>query len=174
MPSNWFNTNDYVKTGNEIYKGVYILDKSIPERLQNMPFLHNALIDTRDDITQGGLRKACRLMKSLKYDYENINLSSYDIVSIVYNMPDDFLNYPKGKELMILFKCIVYCKSLVIDQEQRESIKVPDKHRNIFTKGHATLEGLNQMVSELERLEQDILYESHRSFNKLNEARIIY
>jgi len=45
VPSNWYHTNKYAETGNEIYKGVQILDKSVPCRLANTPFLHNAWIE---------------------------------------------------------------------------------------------------------------------------------
>ena len=173
VPADWFNTNKYVETGIEAYRGVSILDKSVPRRIQNMPFLHNALISSKDDETQGGLRKACRLMKSLKYDSEHIELSSYDIVSMAYNMPVEYLNFPKGSELNILSKCIEYCHYLVTNQYYRESIDVPDGSRKVFHDGHATLTGLKSLQFELERLANDVVKENHRSFKNLKEARTI-
>jgi hypothetical protein len=173
VPSNWHNTNKYVETKKDICRGVQILDKSVPGFLVNTPFLHNAWIDYKDDLTGGGLRKACRLMKSLKYDSEKIELSSYDIVSIAFNMSDSSLSHPKGSELLILSACLSYCKVLQSDGLLRESILVPDHHRKIFTKGHATLNGLNQLTSELQKLESDILHENQRSFKRLAEARSI-
>ena len=53
-------------------------------------------------------------MKSLKYDSENIDLSSYDIVSIAFNMPDASLSYPKGSELIILSSCLDFCKKGIV------------------------------------------------------------
>jgi len=108
VPSNWYNTNKYAETGNDIYRGVKILDTSVPTRLANTPFLHNAWIDHKDANTDGGMRKACRLMKSLKYDSEKIELSSYDIVSIAFNISDANLLIPKGGELQILAVCLDY------------------------------------------------------------------
>ncbi|EGQ9122547.1 hypothetical protein DC894_RS14775 [Vibrio parahaemolyticus] len=174
VPSNWYNTNKYAETGNDIYRGVQILDKSVPARLANTPFLHNAWIDYKDVNTGGGMRKACRLMKSLKYDSENIDLSSYDIVSIAFNIPDASLSYPKGGELQILSACLDYCQQLQLNSDLRESIEVPDKHRKIFCDGHATMLGLNQLTRELEQLADDVLLENQRSFRKLAEARIDY
>ncbi|EHK2853378.1 nucleotidyltransferase [Vibrio parahaemolyticus] len=174
VPSNWYNTNKYAETGNDIYRGVQILDKSVPTRLANTPFLHNAWIDCKDANTVGGMRKACRLMKSLKYDSENIDLSSYDIVSIAFNIPDASLSYPKGGELQILSACLDYCQQLQLNSGLRESIEVPDKHRKIFSDGHATLQGLNQLTQELEQLADDVLLENQRSFRKLAEARVDY
>jgi len=174
VPSNWYNTNQYAKTGNDILRGVQILDKNGPGRLANTPFLHNAWIDHKDHNTNGGMRKACRLMKSLKYDSESIDLSSYDIVSIAFNMSDSSLMHPKGYELLILGSCLDYCNRLQANSALRETIEVPDGHRKVFCEGHATLAGLNQLTNELEQLASDVLNENQRSFRKLAEARVEY
>jgi hypothetical protein len=174
VPSNWYNTVKYSETDNEIYRGVQILDKTVPTRLANTPFLHNAWIEHKDGNTNGGMRKACRLMKSLKYDSENIDLSSYDIVSIAFNMLDANLFYTKGGELLILSSCLDYCRKLQLSSTLRESIEVPDGHRKIFCDGHATLSGLNQLANDLEQLANDALHENKRSFKKLAEARVEY
>lgn len=174
VPSNWYHTNKYAESGNEIYRGVEILDKSVPTRLANTPFLHNAWVDHKDRNTQGGMRKASRLMKSLKYDSENIDLSSYDIVSIAFNMPNASLSYPKGSELLILSSCLDFCKKLQSDHGLRLSIEVPDGHRKVFCEDHATLSSLNQLTRELEQLANDVLRENQRSFRRLAEARVEY
>jgi hypothetical protein len=174
VPSNWYDTNEYIETNNSFYRGVEILDKSIPCRLANTPFLHNVWIEDKDGKTSGGMRKACRLMKSLKYDTENINLSSYDIVSIAFNMPDEALNQQRGNELMILNTCLSYCQQLQSDSVMRNSIQVPDKHRKVFAEGHATVTGLRQLAEHLAALESDVLHENRRSFQKLADARIEY
>lgn len=174
VPSNWYNTNKYAESDNAIYRGVQILDKSVPTRLANTPFLHNAWIDHKDNNTKGGMRKASRLMKSLKYDSESIGLSSYDIVSIAFNIPDASLCYSKGSELLILSSCLEFCKRLQSDPGLRQSIEVPDSHRKIFCEGHATVVGLNQLTYELQQLANDVLRENQRSFRRLSEARVEY
>ena len=174
VPSNWYNTIKYTETGNDIYRGVQILDKSIPAKLANTPFLHNAWIEHKDVNTGGGMRKACRLMKSLKYDSDKIDLSSYDIVSIAFNIPDISLSHPQGGELLILSSCLDYCRQLQFNSTLRESIEVPDRHRKVFSDGHASLLGLNQLTQELEQLESDVLRENQRSFHRLAEARVVY
>ena len=67
----------------EDWLGIEILDDNEGTRVPNKPFLHNRLIMERDTETNGGLRKAIRLLKSLKYDSdEKIDVSSYDLASI--------------------------------------------------------------------------------------------
>ena len=174
VPSNWFNTNRYNETGQKMYRGVQILDAKNMERLRNTPFLHNAWIAHRDNQTNGGVRKAARLMKSLKYDTEEIDLSSYDLVSIAFRMPDGDLNFPKWQELSLLNSCHAFCMSLQEDSVLRSSLDVPDGHRRIFAAEHATLDGLNQLTAALAELVSDVLRENQRSFRKLAEARVEY
>lgn len=174
VPSNWYNTNKYAETGDKTYRGVHILDAKKRIRLKNMPFLHNAWIQHKDSNTNGGLRKAARLMKSIKYDTESIDLSSYDIVSLAFNMPDGDLNMQRGLELAILNSCHNFCLELIDNQYKRDALKVPDGHRKIFTDGHATLTGLKQLSAELGELVKDVLTENQRSFKRLAEARVEY
>lgn len=174
VPSNWFNTNRYKETEQKMYRGVQILDAKKMERLDNTPFLHNAWIDHKDNQTNGGLRKAARLMKSLKYDTEAIDLSSYDLVSIAFRIPNGDLNVPKGQELSLLNSCYSFCVSLQQNAVLRNSLNVPDGHRRIFSEGHATLDGLNQLTAALGELISDVLRENQRSFRKLAEARVEY
>ncbi len=174
VPANWFDTNLYHQNKQEVYRGVQILDNSVPTRLRNTPFFHNALIEIKDGKTGGGMRKAARLMKSLKYDADLVDLDSYDIVSIAYNIDDSLLFVGPGQDLTIFGNCLVYCEKLQSDATYRNSIYVPDTHRKVFEPGHATVEGLNQLTAELAKLSVDILNENRRSFQKLAEARVIY
>jgi hypothetical protein len=174
VPANWYDTNDYARTQLKPYRGVQVLDAHAKVRIKNTPFLHNAMVGHRDNETSGGLRKAARLMKSLKYDSEAIELSSYDIVSIAYNIPPHYLKVPKDQELSVLAACADFAHALQGDVALRSAITVPDGHRKVFADGHATTKGLNQLVSELDRLVSDVLSENQRSFKKLAEARIEY
>ena len=174
VPSNWFNTNDYARYQAKIYRGVEILDIKAKRRLKNTPFLHNEYIARKDSRTNGGLRKAARLMKSLKYDSEQVELSSYDIVSIAYNIPEERLKIPYGQDLLILDVCLDFCLQLTKNNELRVNVEVPDGHRKVFTEGHATVLGLSQLTAELQGLVADVLNENQRSFSRLAEARVEY
>lgn len=174
VPSNWFDTNDYASFQNKVYRGVQILDSKASKRLKNTPFLHNAYIEKKDSKTSGGLRKAARLMKSLKYDSEQVELSSYDIVSIAYNISEERLAVPYGQDLLILDACLDYCNQLMGSDVLRKAVTVPDGHRKIFAEGHATLNGLSQLTLQLQGLVNDLLMENKRSFQKLAEARVEY
>jgi hypothetical protein len=123
----------------------------------------------------GGLRKLVRLLKSLKYDSDdNIDLSSYDIAAIVYNMSDDKLYSHPGQDLVLIHNCYIYLYLLELTPSIRESIYVPNQMRKVFCAEGANENGLHQMRVALETLLKEIEQGLSRSFKNLNEARINY
>lgn len=174
VPSNWYDTVKYTQLGNKAYRGVHILDSEKRERLTNFPFLHNAMLEAKDYRTAGGLRKAIRLMKSLKYDADLEGISSYDICSITFNMADDDLRLQRPNELRIVEVCFIFCQRLLDDSALRNSLLVPNGSRKVFCTEGATIVGLRSLHSEITKLASDILNENRRSFTKLAEARVEY
>lgn len=175
VPASWWNTNDYARTQDETYRGVMIFDVATARFIGNRPFLHNMRIEEKDGRTLGGMRKAARLMKSLKYDSDIVKMSSYDITSIAYNIPDDMLAVHPPFELRLVDACRTYCRTLREDSVLRNNICVPNGSRKVFdTAEGMTLDELDQLIHELDELAGDILRENARSFVKLAEARVEY
>ncbi|MFZ1324609.1 MAG: hypothetical protein WAT67_01055 [Candidatus Contendobacter sp.] len=174
VPSNWLDTNNYAQSKNKIYRAVEIIDARTRIKHKNTPFLHNYMVNQKDIVSAGGLRKCARLMKSLKYDSDVIEFSSYDITSLAYSIPTDNLVVSAGMDLALVDICFEFCNYTVSNQAHRDSLLVPDGHRRIFEQGHATLCGLRQLTQELYNLRQDILAENVRSFKKLEEARVYF
>lgn len=173
VPATWYNSNHFAQTGDETVRGVRVFDIETGAFITNYPFLHNACIDVKDARTLGGLRKAARLMKSLKYDSDTVTLSSYDIVSIAYNIPDNQLAFAPPFELRIVDSSHDYCVQLSRDASLRSTIHVPNGTRPVFGgRDGATEKQLDELVAELRQLRQDILSENARSFVKLAEARV--
>jgi hypothetical protein len=170
----WYNTNDYANTRAKVHRGIKILDQGKGAVNANYPFLNNARIDQKDLRVAGSLRKAARLMKSLKYDSDQVNLTSYDITAIAYAMPDHLLVLGNGQDLIIVERCRIWCHHLLGHPEERDALNVPDGSRRIFTPTTANEIGLAALTRELDTLSRDILMENQRSFSKLEEARIAY
>lgn len=171
----WWHTVEYVGEGHKYWLGIHVLDNDKGERIPNKPFLHNKRIEEKDTATNGGLRKLIRLLKSLKYDSdEKIDLSSYDIAGIAYNIFNDWLTFRPGQDLVLLQKCRTYLHYLLIDETARTAIEVPNKMRKVFCAEGATEAGLRQMWVAVGLLLQEIEQGLSRSFKKLEEARISY
>jgi hypothetical protein len=173
--SNWWNTVEYQTSGAAFQRGVQVFDSKANIRIENRPFLHNAKIDQRDRLLNGNVRKVARLLKSLKYDADTkVNMSSYDITSIAYSMPDDLMRPGHGAELLLVENTRGFLRLLLDDSARRSSLKVPNEMRSIFSSDGASVEGLNQLYKETQELVDDIAKGLSRSFRKLAEARVSY
>lgn len=176
VPASWYNTSDYTRTSDKTHRGVKVFNKNTGEFIPNTPFLHKRRIEERDQRTRGGLRRAVRLMKSLRYDSDGrADMSSYNIAGIAYNIPELGLLHEPARELAILEACWEYCQRLSFDLALRDSIRVPDGSRTVFGGGQgATGIQLAALTKELSDLRRDVLTENARSFTKLLEARIAH
>ncbi len=173
VPANWHDTNDYVRSGDEVYRGIHLLDYFRRTREKDQPFLHGELFTLRDGTFSGSLRKLVRLCKSLKHDSERDDMpSSYDIESIIYAMEDHLLRFERGEEIQLAHSCSVWLRKVADDQTLRERLTVPDRKRPIFGPGHTTIGQLNGLRQELDSLLVEIAAGLTRQARKLSEARI--
>lgn len=174
VPANWYDTNHYAQMLAERYRAIQVLDVSSGERIKNMPFMHNYLIEERDRRTGGGLRKAVRLMKSLKYDSDSVSLSSYDLASLGYNMPEYQLLTRPGEEIPLLARLKDHLDMVAGDTQLRAEMLVPDGSRAVFAPGHATVRGLDEMRTEVDDLVEAVRRNLSKSARKIMEARMAY
>lgn len=152
VPSHWNDTSTYQITGNEADRGVGILDKSVPEIIQNLPFLHIAKIEEKDRVTSGGAKRAIRLLKNLKADTDrDIALSSYDIASLMWHCEDHLIAVQPWHELSVLAGTDAHLARLAADYEYASSLRTPDNTRRIINEvsKFSSLVALSQEVSAL-------------------------
>ncbi len=173
--SNWWHSVDYQNNRIPIYMGIQIYDSKANERVENNPFLHNYRIDERDRKLNGNVRKVARLLKSLKYDADSpVNISSYDITSIAWSMPDDFMQAANGQELKLVENARSFLKWLIENDINRESYYVPNCMRKIFGANGASVNGLRALYKEIQDLVDEINRGFARTMRKLSEARVTY
>lgn len=173
IAANWYTTTEYQQNQNAVFRAVQVYDAASNTRLVNKPFLHNDRINQRDIRLRGNLRKTIRLLKSLKYDAESgVRMSSYDIASIAYSMPDQLLTVEPAQSLRLLASADQFLRVLQASAPVRSALRVPNETRPIFGPDGASLEGLNELQGETARLLNEIASGLARSFRKLEEARI--
>jgi len=175
VPSNWYETESYSRTGLEHHRGVMILDVKTKTRPKNFPFLHNKKIDDRDTLVNKNLRKCIRLMKSVKYDSDKeIGVSSYDITALAYCMPDYQLDTPSWYELKLVDSCVSHLAKIIVDEIYRESLLVPDESRKIFGSPGASIENVSVLYLELNELKKQIENDLGVTTRSINKAEIYY
>lgn len=132
VPANWYNSENWYNYNRSYYRGIQIFDNKTKERHKNFPFLNIHLIGEKDSQTNGMYRRLVRLAKTLKEDSEsNINISSYDIQALLYNMDDSFFTSTIRD---ILLYTIDFLHNLVQNPYMYKNLYVPDKTRKISDK----------------------------------------
>ena len=100
--ANWYETLVYVSSQQERDRGIQILDVATNSRVLNKPFLHQFLLTQKNILTSDGQNRAIRLLKTLKADADTkINISSYDICSLVWNMENGQLPGDAGQSFVL-------------------------------------------------------------------------
>ncbi|WP_145567548.1 nucleotidyltransferase family protein [Yersinia aleksiciae] len=155
VPSIWWDTKEYQSMKREEDRGVTIIDKNTRERIYNAPFLHIKRIKDKCDQCNGGIRKSIRLLKTLKADSKDegsdIDLSSYDIASLMFHADANNLNHSTYYELAVLVETHRLLNYLSQNYEVAMQLDVPNGTRKIFEKpeSHVELLKLTEMVNSV-------------------------
>lgn len=131
--ANWYDDAQSVINNKQIeYRGIQIYNKrSNTIENRDFPFLSIQRINKRSSETKGRLKKMIRFLKNLKADSdEKIELSSFDINAICYNIEiDKYLHLNKYQLVAILYEQL---NELVSNSAKINSLKSVDGHECIF------------------------------------------
>ncbi|MCV3264568.1 hypothetical protein OGZ01_26935 [Vibrio harveyi] len=164
VPSNWYDNIDYQLTKDETERQVRIYNKKEHKLLGNSPFKHIKLVNQKDAIYKGNLKKCVRLLKNLVADmpdYKKVKakkLSSFDIVGICYNM-DSLLYVSEYTPLALVDAMRIQLGRLRYIPETRY-IRVPDDSRKVFDN--------EEKVSALEVIHEEILSLAEALYRDIN------
>ena len=158
VPSHWFDSVDYQKYQNEIFRGVGIVNKNTKEVHHNFPFLFRHHIDQKGKDTDDGAKMAIRLLKNLSADSEkDLEISSYDIASLVYHCPSHAIMRHVARDLAILSGTSAFLNQLASNRSYAETLMSPDGTRKIFDKSEkwssfvTLVRNISQLAREVER-----------------------
>jgi hypothetical protein len=164
VPSHWYDTNQYQETGLETLRAVTILDKKSSRTVDNFPFTHIMLVNSKDGQTSSGLKKAIRLCKNVKSDAENegksINFPSFDIAATMYHADTNALGANVYYELSVLAETQRFLDYLTMNEVEAKKLLVPDGSRPIFD-DQAKLAGLRSLSLEMDDLLRSVAMEQN-------------
>ena len=150
VPCFWYQTDDYQRTQDEYYKGVYLFNFRKETKHSDFPFatIHN--VNQKGDATRDGFRRGVRLLKTLRADCDvNIEkLKSFQLTSIVYAMDNSSLYYDKGSELQIAMAISAEMTKMIENPAYRTSVKSPNGTEYPLLS--------NDTVPDLIRLKEDL------------------
>jgi hypothetical protein len=172
--ANWFNSNLYAQGHGDIYRGINFLDRDDNKRIECYPFLHIENVNDKGDRVNHGLHKLIRLLKNIKADTESkINLSSFEITSLLYDISEYSLNKSNTKQLLLLKEAQFQLDRLIKDSVYRNNLVSPNSKEYVF-KNKSKVNDLKRMKNEVDTLIIDI--QNERYSNRIGgfENEIIY
>ncbi|MEM9895319.1 MAG: hypothetical protein AAF789_03020 [Bacteroidota bacterium] len=157
LPSVWVDSNEYIKSHNEIYRGIAEFDFKRKRVKKYLPFLNIARLNARDQRTNGNFRSLVRLLKSLKTDSEeNIQLKNADINSIVYKIPESKLQLPPGKLLAVFPLIDKLLAKLAWEDKYFAALKSPSEKDRIFASRPEAKDEVIKLHKSFKQLMQDV------------------
>jgi hypothetical protein len=99
----WYNSEPYLQHNSEYYRGVQLYDFPARQRQDpDYPFANIQNVNQKGDNTNDGSRRGIRLLKNLKADSDQkIDLSSFQLTTIVHSIENARLEYKLGSEWAI-------------------------------------------------------------------------
>lgn len=159
VPANWYDTCRYQEYGHEYFRDIQVLDKTVPERIKNSPFMFMHEINMKDQRTNGGAKKVIRMLKNIKNDSgHNIELSTYDITSLIWHMPDEMLIVNQFMELSLLANTQDYLNYLYHKESYAKALMTPDNSRVILNEA-IKWDGLQRLSYEVDTLSKSVYEE---------------
>lgn len=169
VPSHWSDRFEYQASGQKHDREVYILDKSVPKMVSNLPFFHMKKINDKDLIANGGAKMAIRLLKNLMEDSsQKISLSSYDVASMIWHCPDHFVKFNWLGEMSVLVGTEQFVADLSVNTVLAKSLRTPDNTRDIFDT-EEKLTALNKIAAELSKLVKAVEDELIPLYSRANQ-----
>lgn len=162
VPSHWNDTIEYQASRQEHDRGVTILNKKVPETIDNLPFLHIKRVHDADVAVLGGLKKAIRLTKNVKNDAENSasasKLPSFDIAGLMFHADRSALFMGYTYELAILRETQRFLDWCCGNRAEASRLRTPDGSRAILDTD-AKFEGLTMISIEMDALAKAVARE---------------
>ncbi len=159
----WYNTVKYESSRDEYYRGVYLFDFDKNEKILDYPFAHIQSVNTKGVYTNGGSKKAIRMLKNIKADSNN-ELTSFQLTSIVHSIDNNLLPASLGDELSLAQQVSFELSALINNNGYRKSVKSPNGTEYPLI-GENCIEQLINLKDELDTLIRDVKSNLKYSYN---------
>ncbi|WP_221391602.1 hypothetical protein [Dyadobacter sp. NIV53] len=151
----WYDTKEFINSGNEYYRGIYLFNFPIKLKELDYPFAHIRNVNWKATETRDGSCKGIRLIKTLRADSDKrIVLTSFELTSLVYEIDNQNLFYQSHDELKIAISISAQIVRMLSNETYRKGIKSPNGIESPF-KDDKCLTGLRNLKEDLDQLIMD-------------------
>ncbi|MGC1472392.1 MAG: hypothetical protein WA775_07365 [Psychroserpens sp.] len=157
VTASWYRSVNSSKSGDKTDKGICIYDKNKDVRLPvDYPFLKIKMLNDKDKIVNGRLKKMIRFLKTIKADSDiKIKINSFDISSICYNI--DSISYYNKPYYELVYVLQVELGKIIADDFYRNNIKSIDGTEYIFRDKPEKYGQLLMLLNELNTIKKDLV-----------------
>ncbi|WP_421870542.1 hypothetical protein [Marinoscillum sp.] len=175
LPAIWLDNPEYLETKREIDRGVCEYNMLKKTRRRYLPFLNIARINSKDNRCNGGLKRIIRLLLTLQRDaHEEIDLSWYEIASIVYAIPEKQMKFNKEYSLGLLGVVAAQLNRVVSDKNYRQRLLSPSEKELVFGSRLYLTDEVAKLKTELDHLIQDLNEELRKDDGKTIYSEVRY
>lgn len=170
VPSHWYDTLEYQSSMADHDRAVVILNKKVPETIQNWPFLHMHNINIADNATFGGLKKAIRLVKNIRNDSDGLlasGLPSFDIAALMFHADRGALASTRYFELAPLAEARRFLDWCHHNKAQAQQLMTPDRSRPVLNT-KAKLDAVTSLSVDLDALAKAVAQEQNALVSELD------
>lgn len=121
----WYNIEEYERTKDEYYRGIYLYDFDAKRKILDYPFAHIQSVNSKGANTYDGSRKGIRMLKNIRSDSDN-KLNSFQLTTIIHSMDNGNLPYQTGTEGNLAYNISQKLQSILDDSNYRKSINSPN------------------------------------------------
>lgn len=159
----WYHSKTFIEKLDEHYKGIYLYEFPTKTKTIDFPFATINCINAKGENTNNGSKMGIRLLKNLKVD-GNINLSSFQLATIVHNIDERLLYFNTSNHLQIL-NAISDKMDLIINSSiHRKGILSPNNCENPLKD--------DEIVTEIIKIKNDLDILILDTSKELNNSRI--
>ena len=150
VPVSWVQNTVSVNSTDLTHRGIRLYDSKKKEYIENYPFLHIQLCNTKDWQVGGRFKKLVRYIKNVRRDSDRkIDMSSYDATALMYQQENAELLQTLNNPAALSKITETFLARIIGDRNFQQTAKVPNGTRLLFGD-----EGLK--LSEVVKLYEDI------------------
>lgn len=157
----WYHIEEYLKTSNEYYRGIYLFDFVKKQKILDYPFAHIQSVNNKGTYTNDGSKKGIRMLKNIRSDSDN-KLNSFQLTTIIHSIENQELPSSSGTEIILASNISQKLNSLINNPVYRKSIQSPNGTENPLTNDDCVKE-MEKMKDELDTLVRDSYLEMKNS-----------
>ncbi|MBO0938705.1 hypothetical protein J2I47_19295 [Fibrella sp. HMF5335] len=137
-----YNTLEYVSSRQDHLRAIKLYDNELEDFQEDHPFYHIYKVNEKNNSlkVRGNLKRMIRLLKNIKADSNlNIEISSFLITSIMYNMDEQYYNVDNIRLHQLLVNASLHLTKILEQEAFRKSLISPNGKELLFTSKNQTV-----------------------------------